>query len=77
MELLEKCLERIVIKTNNPDKATTVIEKMGIANYKVIDSDTIYVYESLSENASELIEGFMEGLEEGSSTYCCTKGFGC
>lgn len=46
-ELAEKCLERIEVKTDNPDKATTVIEKMGINNYKVINSDTIYIYEKL------------------------------
>lgn len=50
-ELAEKCLERIVIKTNNPDKASTVIEKMGIDNYKVIDSNTIHVYEALDETS--------------------------
>ena len=48
-ELAEKCLERIEVKTDNPDKATTVIEKIGINNYKVINSDTIYIYEKLDE----------------------------
>ena len=65
-ELLEKCLERIVIKTNNPDKATTVIENMGISNYKVIDLETIHVYEGLDESSKinkELIKNDVEVFE--------------
>jgi ABC-2 type transport system ATP-binding protein len=52
-ELMEKCMERIELKTNNSDKATTVIEKMGITNYKVVDKDTIHIYECL-DNLGEI-----------------------
>lgn len=48
-KLREKCLERIEVKTDNPDKASTVIEKMGISNYKVVDKNTIHIYEKLNE----------------------------
>ncbi len=48
-KLKEKCLERIEVKTDNPDKASTVIEKAGIMNYKVVDANTIHIYEKLDE----------------------------
>lgn len=46
-QLMDKCMERIEIITDNPDKATTVIEKMGIRKYKVVDKETMHIYESL------------------------------
>lgn len=52
-ELMERCLERIEIKTPNTDKATTVLESVGIKNYKVIDKETIHVFEQL-DNVSEI-----------------------
>lgn len=48
-ELMEKCLERIEIKTTNVDKATTILENMDIQNYKVLDNETIHVYEKLEQ----------------------------
>lgn len=52
-QLMEKCMERIEVITDNPDKATTVIEKMGIRKYKVVDKQTIHIYESL-DNTGEI-----------------------
>lgn len=51
-ELMEKCHERMEIKTDNPDRAITVIEKMGIRNYKVINTDTLFIYERLEESGN-------------------------
>lgn len=48
-ELMEKCLERIEIKTTNVDKATTILENTDIQNYKVLDNETIHVYEKLEQ----------------------------
>lgn len=48
-ELMEKCLERIEIKTGEPDRAVPVIEKFGINRYKVVDSKTLHIYERLNE----------------------------
>lgn len=45
--LMERCLERIEIKTPNPDKAAIVIEEAGIKKYKVLDKETIHIYEQL------------------------------
>lgn len=52
-QLMEKCMERIEVITDNPDKATTVIEEMGIRKYKVVDKQTIHIYESL-DNTGEI-----------------------
>ena len=42
---------RIEIVTNQPDKASTVLEGLGITNYKVVDRETINVMERLDDVA--------------------------
>ncbi len=49
-ELLEKCSERIELKTNDTAKACTVLESMGIKEYKVVDKDTIQIFERLQDS---------------------------
>lgn len=46
-ELLAKCSERIELKTDDTRMACTVLEGMGIRNYKVVDQDTIHIFERL------------------------------
>lgn len=46
-ELEEKCSDYIKIKAAEAERASTVLEGMGIKEYKIIDSNTIYVYEKL------------------------------
>lgn len=53
-QLFAKCQERISIKLENPDEAVTVIKEMGYTNYKIIDTDTIEIYEKL-DSTPELI----------------------
>lgn len=48
-ELLAKCSERIELVTDNTSKACTVIENMGITNYKLTDGSTIRIFERLDE----------------------------
>lgn len=50
-ELQERCSMRIEIVTDRPDKASTVLEQMGITNYKVVDRETINVMERLDDVA--------------------------
>lgn len=52
-DLFGKCTERIELQTNNVDKAATILETMGINNYRVIDSSVIRIYEQL-ENISKI-----------------------
>lgn len=49
-ELLAKCSERIELKTDDTRKACTVLDDMGIRRYKVIDQDTIHIFEHLGES---------------------------
>lgn len=48
-ELHSKCSERIELVTDNTGKACTVIENMGITNYKLTDGSTIRIFERLDE----------------------------
>ena len=49
-ELLAKCSERIELKTDDARKACTVLDDIGIRRYKVIDQDTIHIFEHLGES---------------------------
>ncbi|MGN0696369.1 MAG: ATP-binding cassette domain-containing protein [Oscillospiraceae bacterium] len=51
-ELMEKCRERIELKTDDTARACTVIEEMGINNYKVADSDTIHIFERTDDTGN-------------------------
>jgi len=51
-ELSEKCNDYIELRCNDASKACPVIEGMGIENYKVVGSDTIYIYEKLDDIGS-------------------------
>lgn len=48
-ELIQKCSERIELETENVSGASTVIESMGIMNYKVVDNRTIQIFERIDE----------------------------
>jgi ABC-2 type transport system ATP-binding protein len=47
-ELNEKCQSYILLKTNNNEKACTILDKINIKNYKVVDNTAINVYESFT-----------------------------
>lgn len=49
-ELLERCSERIELKTDDTRRACTVLDEMGITRYKVIDADTIHIFERLNDS---------------------------
>lgn len=51
-ELLAECSERIELKTNDTGKACTVLENMGIMQYKVVDADTIQIFERLNDGGN-------------------------
>lgn len=48
-ELLAKCGERMELKTSDTRMACTVLEGMGIGKYKVVDTDTIQIFERLDD----------------------------
>ena len=49
-ELLARCSERIELKTDDTRKACTVLDRMGITRYKVVDPDTIHIFERLNDS---------------------------
>lgn len=49
-ELSNRCRERIEIKTVKPSQTCTILEEIcNIHQYKVIDKNTIYIYEQLEQ----------------------------
>ncbi len=48
-ELLEKCRDKICITTELTERASVLLEEMGIRNYQVMDSRTIHVFERHDE----------------------------
>lgn len=48
-ELLAECSERIELRTDDVAKTCTVLELMGIKQYKVVDPETIQIFERLNE----------------------------
>ena len=55
-ELLNECSERIELKTDDNKKACTVLEGMGITEYKVVDKDTIQIFERLTDSGEIVLE---------------------
>ncbi len=55
-ELLKRCSERIEIRPSDPTKACTVLEEMGITEYKVVDQSIIQVFERLTESGEIVLE---------------------
>ncbi len=51
-QLMENCGEYIELRTPDTKLACTVIESIGIAKYKVVDAETIQIYEQLQENGN-------------------------
>ncbi|HAU50662.1 MAG TPA: bacitracin ABC transporter ATP-binding protein [Clostridiales bacterium] len=55
-ELLRRCRERIEIRPSDATKAVTVIEKMGITEYKVLDKSVIQIFERLEDSGEIVLE---------------------
>ena len=61
--LLAKCSERIELKTDDTSKACTVLEGMGISQYKVVDVSTIQIFERLNESGDITMELAKNGIK--------------
>ena len=49
-ELMKRCSERIEIFLENPRAALVVLDRLGIANYQVVDNEHLFVFEKLEES---------------------------
>ncbi len=50
-ELLERCSRKILLSTPEAPAASTVLEDIGITNYRVTGRNTVEIYERLEETA--------------------------
>lgn len=48
-ELDDKCSKRIELRVDNVKNASSVLEKMGISEYKVMDKNSIHIFEYLDK----------------------------
>lgn len=48
-ELLSECKEFLEIRTSDIDTACTIIDRIGIKDYKIVDKTTVKIYEKLDE----------------------------
>lgn len=62
-QLLAKCSEHIEIVTDDAKTACTVIENMGISKYKVIDKNTIHIFERLGDSGEIAVELSKGGIK--------------
>lgn len=61
-ELLARCSERIELKTDDTRKSCTVLDEMGIRKYKVIDADTIHIFERLNDSGEITMKLAKKGI---------------
>lgn len=62
-QLLTECSERIELKTDDTPRACTVLEGMGIRRYKVVDADTIRIFERLDDGGDITMELAQNGVK--------------
>lgn len=62
-ELLEKCSERIELRADDTAKACTVLETMGIKEYKVVNKDTIQIFERLQDSGDITVTLAQNGVK--------------
>ena len=63
-ELMDKCSERIEIQSTNIKKACTLLEEQfHIKKYKVVDHETLYIYEQLNASAQMNTYLVQNGIE--------------
>lgn len=67
-ELMERCKERIELKLYEPEKACIVLDNLGFLDYEVVDKETIYIFEKLTESGEIAMELSKEGIKINSIT---------
>lgn len=55
-DLLRRCQERIELRPSDTTKAVTIIEQMGIKDYKVVDNSIIHIFERLEDSGEIVLE---------------------
>lgn len=62
-ELLGRCCERIEIKLEQPERACAVLDRMNFTQYKVVEKNTIHIFERLEESGDINMELATQGIK--------------
>lgn len=62
-ELFAECSEKIEIKLLQPEKAIPIIRQLGHKSYKVVDHNTIYVFDKINDSGKIIMELSKRGIE--------------
>ena len=62
-ELLERCNQLIELRPDDATKAATVLESLGIRDYKNVDKRTIQIFEKVDECGNLVLEMAKNGIE--------------
>ena len=62
-ELFSECRQFMEVRTEDMGSASTLIEGMGIRDYKIVDKTTIKIYERLDETGSVISELEKNGVK--------------
>ena len=61
-ELAAECSERIEIKLEHPELALPVLDRLGFTKYKMVDGNTIQIFERLDESGKINMELAKQGI---------------
>ena len=62
-ELLDSCIQLIELRPDDVSKASTVLEGMGIRDYKTMDKRTIHIFERVDECGKIVLEMAKHSVE--------------
>lgn len=62
-ELLDSCIQLIELRPDDVSKASTVLEGMGIRDYKAMDKRTIHIFERVDECGKIVLEMAKHNVE--------------
>lgn len=54
--LKKECSQFIEVRLDAPEQGTVILEKMGFKNYKMVDLQTIHIYERIEESSVVITE---------------------
>lgn len=61
-ELMKRCCERMELTLARPEEAVPVLDRLGFADYKVVDREHIHIFERLEESAALNMELAKSGI---------------
>ncbi|SET16956.1 ATP-binding cassette domain-containing protein [[Clostridium] polysaccharolyticum] len=62
-ELVSECSDKLELKLSHPEKAVPVLKDMGFCDFKLIDSETIHIFEQLDRSGKIVMELSRQAIE--------------